>query len=722
MFGISITDVVVVVVYTILMIGIGLVAMFRVKDQEDFFLGGRRFGKFFQMFSAFSQAAGSDTAVGTVTMTYRDGAGGICSHLNLLWATPLYWFTAPWYRRMRLLTMGDFFSERYQSRAMAMFYSLVASFFLVTVIGIGLKGVSLAVLGITLKPTSALTAAEQSEYGKALRLETLSKRNLPGGLNAGELNELQSLRLEAPRHEFSYLSEPQLVWFLVAVVFIYSVTGGLKAAIWNNSIHGTLILALSVLLIPFAVARLNALHGGSGILAAGQALHRELPGRFFSMFGSTQNADFTWYFIAALSVMATLNVAVQPNQFTTNASARNEFAARLGFMAGNFIKRFCTVLWGATGLLAYALYSRDIQNPGLAWGHATHDLLGAAGFGLIGLMIACLFSAFHSTAATLMISASSLFTKNVYEPLFPGRSEAHYLVVGRLAGAAVLVASAWMCIAYHTLLEMLKFFWEYNAVLAASFWCGLKWRRATRAGAWASMLTAFTLFLLLPSILPLVFPSLRTNPAFLATTREQILKQRYVASARDVQERRREIENWRGPGHPPPPLRVGETLAHTYSIPPRAIFWAEGIREINGSKRGEGLFRPEMVLFSRFFDPAQNPNALNETFRYAYKILLPFLVLIGISLLTKPDESREVQRFFLRMRVPVRMSRLEDERAVRAAYDIPKSTHAVLLFPNSQFEFLKWDREDAAGFLTGCLLAVAVVGLLYWVLHFGASA
>ncbi|MGH7953809.1 MAG: sodium:solute symporter family transporter, partial [Limisphaerales bacterium] len=304
MFGISATDLIVIIAYTVAMVAIGLAAMLRVKNQEDFFLGGRRFGKVLQIFAAFSQAAGSDTAVGTVTMTFLDGAGGICSHLILLFATPLYWLTAPWYRRMRVLTLGDFFRERYQSRAMAMFYSLIASFLLVIVIGLGLKGVSLAVTGITLKPESALTVAEQSEFARSLRLETLSRLDARGELNAAETGELQSLRLEKPRHEFSYLNEAWLIRFLVAIVFIYGIAGGLKAAVWTNIVHGMLIIVLSVILIPFGVVKLNAIHGVSGLLAAGKILHEELPGRFFSLFGSAQNADFTWYFILVLSLMA----------------------------------------------------------------------------------------------------------------------------------------------------------------------------------------------------------------------------------------------------------------------------------------------------------------------------------------------------------------------------------------------------------------------------------
>jgi len=300
MLGIPPLDLIVIAVYSAVVVAIGFRAMVRVHSQEDFFVGGRRFGRFFQISSAFGQATSSESAVGTVTTTYRDGAGGTWSHLILLWVTPIYWFAAPWYRRMRVLTLGDFFQQRYQSRPMAMFYSILASFMMVIAIGLGLKAACVTLRGITLKPESALTSAERAEHAKAARLETLSKLKAEGGLSAAEDNELQLLQQQQPRREFSHLREDWLVWVMVGVVLIYGIAGGLKAVVWADTLQGALIIVLSVLLIPFGIARLNALHGTSGLVGAGRALHEELPGRFFSLLGSAQNVDFTWYFVIVL--------------------------------------------------------------------------------------------------------------------------------------------------------------------------------------------------------------------------------------------------------------------------------------------------------------------------------------------------------------------------------------------------------------------------------------
>ena len=51
---------------------------------------------------------------------------------------------------------------------------------------------------------------------------------------------------------------------------------------------------------------------------------------------------------------------------------------------------FVSVLgMGLLALFTVVLYGGKISNPDYVWGHATRDLLGPVGFGLVGLMIAC---------------------------------------------------------------------------------------------------------------------------------------------------------------------------------------------------------------------------------------------------------------------------------------------------------------------------------------------
>ncbi len=68
-FGLTRLDIVVIIVYFAVIIGIGIRSMRRVKNQEDYFLAGRRFGKFIQTFTAFGQGTSVESPVGVATTT-----------------------------------------------------------------------------------------------------------------------------------------------------------------------------------------------------------------------------------------------------------------------------------------------------------------------------------------------------------------------------------------------------------------------------------------------------------------------------------------------------------------------------------------------------------------------------------------------------------------------------------------------------------------------------
>ena len=106
--GLSIADLIVIVIYTLVMIGIGYWSMRLIKSQEDYFMGGRTFGKVLQIFAMFGSGTSTESPVGTARNTFVGGFSGIWTSLNYLFATPFYWFIGLWYRRYRMMTMGDF--------------------------------------------------------------------------------------------------------------------------------------------------------------------------------------------------------------------------------------------------------------------------------------------------------------------------------------------------------------------------------------------------------------------------------------------------------------------------------------------------------------------------------------------------------------------------------------------------------------------------------------
>ena len=70
-------DYIVLFIYFAVMAGIGFWLMRKQKRQEDYFMGGRSFGKLMQTFAAFGAGTGSADPVNTARGTFNNGMSGM---------------------------------------------------------------------------------------------------------------------------------------------------------------------------------------------------------------------------------------------------------------------------------------------------------------------------------------------------------------------------------------------------------------------------------------------------------------------------------------------------------------------------------------------------------------------------------------------------------------------------------------------------------------------
>ena len=164
-------------------------------------------------------------------------------------------------------------------------------------------------------------------------------------------------------------------------------------------------------------------------MAGFRIMHEQLPDSYFTIAGSSVASEFPLHRIVAVVIISLVGVVVQPHFIATGGgSAKTEMNARVGLVTGNFLKRFCTVGWALTALIALALFADNpelIQDPQKTWGVASRELLGP---GLTGLMLACLLAALMSSADAYMIVGSALVVRNIYAPYInPNASEREYV-------------------------------------------------------------------------------------------------------------------------------------------------------------------------------------------------------------------------------------------------------------------------------------------------------
>ncbi len=717
-------DYVVLVVYFAIMTGIGVLSMLTVKKQEDFFLGSRTFGKVFQAFAAFGAGTGSHDPVTVGRTTFTSGLSGIWSVLLWLFVTPFYWFTAVWYRRMRHITLGDWFVERYQSKALGAGYMLFSIAFYMVYLALGFTAI-----GKVGAPLIDVPHVTVPLLGVVLPIEHV------------------------------------LVYLCAAVVLVYGVLGGLRAAYWTDLIQGIFIILLTVLLIPFGLRALVIEEAKAksvdpqtlSTMDGFRIMHERVPADYFEILDSPRGGEFPIYYIVAITLLNLVAIVVHPHMAVTGGgSAKTEFSARMGLVVGNFLKRFCTIGWCITILIVLAYMADNVEiarDPDRAWGVAAREILGPFNMGLVGLMLACLMAALMSSASAYMLIVSALVVRNFYAAYINANaSEKTYVTLGRIISVFVIVGGVYVSLVYMDVFEQLKVAWEMPILFAAIFWVGMFWRRATKWAAWGAVIFTLLAFFLVPYALPRLMPDLAENQRYVASN--DILTtivSRPVAPS-DVKRRQALQQLWDQEDaiardqHPqrPEDLVLGQQTQDTFKTGGKSVYWTAGVEPMGepqleevsrkeegnttetrqrhvGAMRGKGRFRVDFLLYDALgLDMTKMSNAALETLRLPTRVILPFVVVILLSLVTPGLDKQQLDRFYVKMKTPVDPDPEKDRRELEDSYADPTRFDHRRLFPKCGLEMQKPGALDIAGFVICFVICFALIGITVWLAKLGS--
>ena len=428
--GIHILDAIVIIAYLLGITALGVWVGRKIKGTEDFFMP-RRFGKGMMMMHAFGTGTASDQAVIVASGTFKNGLSGIWYQWLWLFNTPFYWLMAPIFRRLRAVTTADVYSLRFGP-------SVSVLFALVGVIGLSVK------IGLMLKGAGALIESGTN-----------------GSISA------------------------ELTMPIIAALFVlYGTAGGLGAAIITDYIQGILTVVFSFILLPSVMVAVGGLSGVRETIKDPQILSLVAPDNINALF------------IATFALLSLIGIVAQPFIMGVCSAGRTEFDGRFGFVVGNLIKRICTAAWAVTGIGALAYYLQsgvaiETIDPDEVYGAMAQTFLPAIMPGLLGLFIAALLAGVMSSCDSFMISASGLFTENLYKPYVKGKGEKHYMLVGRIVALLIVLGGVLTAYLMPNVVAGLKLWLKIAPMLGVAFWLGLFWRRFNATGAWVSTIAGF---------------------------------------------------------------------------------------------------------------------------------------------------------------------------------------------------------------------------------------
>lgn len=422
--GIHLLDWIVLGIYIAVITAIGLYSAKAVKSTGDYFMGGRKFGKLLMIAQAFGAGTRADQAVAVIGASSQIGLPGIWYQWLYLFSTPFYWLIAPIYRRLRYITIGDFFEQRYGT-GMGAAYAFVGLLWFSANIGVVLKGT-----GVTIEAVSGGT-----------------------------------------------ISTEMAVFGMVAFFVLYGLVGGLVAAASTQLLQGFFIVLLSFMLIPFALNQAGGL----------DAVHQALPDEWFSLVANEEVTLF-FIIMAILNGLVGVVVQPHHMSINgsgkTEISCRTgwtygNFLKRFVTLGWVFSGIFIAVVFPQ-------LVTADGAAREQAFGLAILELLPVGFIGLmIAAIVAAVVAACNNFMVNGSALFTRNFYKRF---LNKGADQKHYLKVARVSSVFVVAIGVGIALYIPSVVEGLFLIWKIMAFLGIAFWMGIVWRRSNRYGAWSSMI------------------------------------------------------------------------------------------------------------------------------------------------------------------------------------------------------------------------------------------
>lgn len=203
---------------------------------------------------------------------------------------------------------------------------------------------------------------------------------------------------------------------IMAIVF--SLVAGLRSVAWTDSLQAIMMVISATLVVIFVVHRLGGAGEFFSTLSTDHSGALSVPGNGFFTFSVFLGMTLPWIFFSIS------NPQVSQRLYTPR-SMRDLRTMLLGFMVFGFIYTLVSVIWGFAALQRFPdLATGDLATPMLLASDLVPTVLGV--IVMIGIIAAAV-----STIDSIMLTLSSMVTRDVYRLVKDGATERQQLTVGK---------------------------------------------------------------------------------------------------------------------------------------------------------------------------------------------------------------------------------------------------------------------------------------------------
>lgn len=433
-------DYVVIGVYFLFVLGIGVLIRRRVKTSSDFLMSGRSIPLWITSLAFISANLGAQEVLGMAASGAKYGI--MTSHFYWLGAIPamvfLGLFMMPFYYGSKARSVPEYLAKRFDEKTRGF---NAFTFAAMTIFSSGISLYALAIL---------FEAILGWSFGFSILLAS-------------------------------------------GIVLVYTFLGGLTSAVYNEVLQFFLIV---LGIAPLVYLGLNHVGGWEGVVAN---LEDSMTHTWKYMGNAEDNAmGVNWWqlslglgFVLSFGYWCTDFLVVQRAMVT-----RNMRSAQNTPLIAAFPKMFMPFIVIIPGLIAAAMvamhsgYTIPVNEAGETNYNMVLPSLLTEFYpsGILGVGITALLASFMSGMAGNVTAFNTVWTYDIYESYIkPGKSDKHYLNVGRMAtlfGIVASIGTAYLAKGFDNIMDFLQLVFGFvNAPLFATFALGMFWKRSTGHGA-----------------------------------------------------------------------------------------------------------------------------------------------------------------------------------------------------------------------------------------------
>ncbi len=314
----------------------------------------------------------------------------------------------------------------------------------------------------------------------------------------------------------SLLGVPLIVGILGLVFYsaTFSIFGGLKAVVWTD-VAQVIVLVFGGLMASVAVV---SAVGDGGFFAGLMELFEKTPERFEMLFEPDDtfvsvldgNVQSSYQLLPGLGVlfggMWVANLYYWGNnqyiiQRALAATSLKEAQRGVAFAA--FLKIFMPLIVVIPGIAAFVL-NADLETADQAFPWVLNNYVAT---GFKGLVFAGLVAAIGSSISSMVNSASTIFTLDIYKQLInKDAPESRLVRVGQISAGAALLVGAALGPMLSNFGQVVQFIQEYTGFISpgvvAVFIFGMFWKRTTANAAFIVVLISIPLSTAFKLLLP----------------------------------------------------------------------------------------------------------------------------------------------------------------------------------------------------------------------------